>query len=149
MAEHIRIRCQVLKTIAAIGPCTIKEVREQLPHLEYKQIRKTCTRLYLQDDEIKVVGKRPNEKGGNPLNIYEVRGEDEHRSKTTDKRVGRKKPGYRDQLKQPMQYDQKKQRIIIRYRERKIELLKSFLDHVSDTRKDILIGIINDYEQSA
>ena len=146
MKEPIRIRCQVLKVIAAIGPCDSGQIHKELPDLSIAQVQKTCQRLSSEDDEIKIVATRPRPHGdGRPWNVYVVRGEAEPREKKVYEKTGRKS---RDQLLQrPLHYDPSKGRVVIRYRDRKIALLQQFLPVLNGADKDLLIGIINDLKQ--
>ena len=140
----IRIRCQVLKTIAAIGPCTTKEVGEALPHLTKQQIRTNCARLNNNDDALKVVGEKTNERGGRPFKIYQVRDDDEIKNPIKENKARSTTNTYSNQLQRPMHYDKAKRRIVIRHMDEKIKLLEVMIKYVSDTRLDLLIGIIND-----
>lgn len=103
-----------------------------------------------EDDEIKVIDRKPNPIGGTNYNVYQVRGEEEERVKIKDTRVRSeatlKKKTHRAKLQKSMHYDEKKARIIVFNRDKKIDLLTSLLKYVEGTRKDLLIGIINDYK---
>ena len=148
MTEHIRIRCQVLKTIAAIGPCNSAEAHKQLPHLDLVQVRKACQRLYSEDDELKVVGKEKIDGIGQLLSIYAVRGDDEPKEKKIYKKGSRTTPSNSEHLHRPMRFDKNKGRFIIRYRDRKINLLESLIGHTEGVMKDLLTGIINDLKNA-
>jgi hypothetical protein len=141
------MRCQVLRTIASIGPCGAEDIREHLPHFSIKQIQKTCSRLNRQDDEIKVVATTPSKNDGNPCKVYQVRGEDEERKIATKEQKSNAIQTRSTRLKTPMRYDKERERLIIFNRERKIELLESLKIHTADVRKDLLMGIIHDLKQ--
>ena len=143
---RIRIRCEVLRAVAINGPCTVKQLHEKLPHLKYKQVQKACYHL-VDEDEIKKTGVTEEKAVNNtPWPIYEVR-TDESPTK------GRRKQSYRPpdpnrhitKLHKGLKFDEDKQRYIVKYRDNKIEYLSRLLLKERGDDKNLLIGMINDY----
>jgi len=146
MAE-IRIRCQVLKVIAAMTDGTADDVSRHLPNLTPQQIQKALYNL-CNDDEIRKIGEQSrDQENGKPWNLYRVRDEGvaiDLSKKKFYKKSGRK--NYSQEMMRPTVWDSSKNRIVVRYRDRKLKLLNRFLTSVNGTDEDLLIGIINDYK---
>lgn len=141
---NLRIRCQVLKVIAAMDQGTADDVHKHLPHLTKLQIQKALYDL-CEDDEIRKIGKLPRENSnGKPWNIYQIRDENIPIDTSKKKVYKKSRPTKSQQLQRPIKYDVKRGMMFIRYRDRKIKLLTKLLDRVENTDKDLLIGIIND-----
>lgn len=143
----LRIRCQVLKVIAGMDDGTAEQVGLHLPDLTAKQVQKALYNL-CTDDEIRKIGEQPRgQANGKPWNVYQCR--DENTPIDISKKKYYKKSGRKD-IKQELQssakWDMDKNRMIVKYRERKLHLLNRLMTHVSGTDTDLLIGIIKDYE---
>lgn len=144
---ELRIRCQVLKVIAAMESGTAEDVAKNLPNLTPTQVQSTLNYL-CNDDEVRVIGKQPKvNSGGKPWNIYQTR--DENLPKDTSKKKTYTKTGrktHSQELQRPVRFDEDRGIMIVRYREKKIKLLTKLLTRVDGTDKDVLIGCINDYK---
>lgn len=146
MAE-IRIRCQVLKTIAAMDSGTAEDVAKHLPNLKPSQVQKALHHL-CDDDEVRKIGKVSRDGlGGRAFNLYQIR--DEETQKDTSRKKVYKKTGRKDygqSLKRPAHRDPDRHLIVVLFREKKIRLLTKLLNLTHGTDKDLLIGCINDYK---
>ena len=138
----LRIRCEVLRTLANIGPTDSKAVLKNLPDLKPEQVQKAIYRLLTQD-RIEKIGVNEREgKTGRPLFVYKVRDEWEPANKTKEKK-GRKT--YKEELRSSRKSESDSMPTVINYRDRKIRLLQKLLNIVSGTEKDLIYGILADY----
>lgn len=137
----IRVRCQVLEAIESIGECNIMDIGNVLPHLNLKTIQKTCYHLK-EEDEIEEIGKSDiRASNGVFYPLYSIRTAKREQLKP---RYTKSPSSKKNKLSYPPQF--KNKRYYIRFRDKKIKLLKNYLKNASGTTKDLLIGMIQDYE---
>lgn len=150
----IRNRCRVLSIVKTIQPCTMHQVHKYLEtagdDLTFRQVRSAFYQL-IEDDEV-VHFKNSETILGNhkPEPIFKIREQGDISLSVIKKRVREKNPSAMStRIQAPMKYDESSKRILVRFRNDKLKLLNKLKRYIkTDREKDLLIGIINDYEGS-
>lgn len=137
----LRVRCEVLKTIAMLDNPTSEDVGNVLPDLKPKQIQKAIYQLLTQDRIFKTGQQERTGSKGRARFTYEARDDWEPKAKetkSTETKAGRKNHS------ESMRTDGGNALGIVRFRDRKIRLLCRLADRASGSDKDLIIGILSD-----
>lgn len=150
----IRNRCLVLSIIKTIQPCTMRQVHEYIEtsegELTFKQVSSAFYQLISDDEIVHFKDGETILTNNKPEPIFKIR-EPGDVSLRIFKKTERKPPVTSNvhRLRAPMKYDENQKRIVIRFRDDKLKLLSKLKRYVKTEReRDLLTGIINDYQAS-